>query len=268
MARLAKHKVHAALEKAAQNILNASGDDPIVSRKDIRTKLKDLTGVEQQLTSIFYRFMDHRDAKPGARITKTDVDGTLAYAKETLVDAYDVNNNGLSAAEIADMSLTARLAVRYAKLQDELEEGELTTDQLANRLTELGDGLYFPAWANEADAYLSVFRKDADLQDLTQEMFSATLGLDSSNPVEAIELWHQGRANYEWIFDNYEDYEKGTELESFKTLHAFMETHLTHITHVVVGLDGLRPDSEYPVYFVGLTPGGDILGFKTTTIWT
>ena len=89
MARLAKQKVHAALEKAAANILDAAGDDPIVSRKDIRQKLKTLAGVEQQLTSVFYRFMDRRDAKPGARITKKDIDETLAYAKERLVDAYD-----------------------------------------------------------------------------------------------------------------------------------------------------------------------------------
>jgi hypothetical protein len=267
MARLAKQKVHAALEKAAQNILDAAGDDPIVSRKDIRRKLNELEGTEQLLTSIFYRFMDHRDAKPGARITKKDIDGTLAYAKEKLVDAYDKNNNGLSASEIAKMSLTARLAVRYAKLQDQASE-EMTTDKLQNSLEELGKDLYFPAWANESDAYLSVFRQDADLQELTQENFSTALGLDSSNNEEAIQLWHQGRLEYQWIFDLYEDYEQLAALESFKTLHTFMEAQLSHITHIVVGLDGARPDSEYPVYFVGLTPTGDILGFQTTTIWT
>lgn len=267
MARLAKQKVHAALEKVAQNILDSAGDDPIVSRKDIRRKLKDLAGTEQLLTSIFYRFIDHRDSKPGARITKKDIDETLDYAKEKLVDAYDINNNGLSAAEIAKMSLTARLAVRYAKLQDQ-GGGALTTDMLYDRLIELGDGLYFPAWANEMNSHLSVFRKDADLQTLTKENFSSTLGLDPSNPAEAIEIWQQGRSRYEWIFEVYADFDQLTDLESFKTLHVFMEKHFTHITHIVVGRDGLRPDSEYPVYFVGLSPEGDILGFETTTVWT
>ncbi len=268
MARLAKQKVYAALEKAAQNILDASGDDPIVSRKDIRAKLMELEGVEQQLTNIFYRFIDHRDAKPGARITRKDIEDALDYAKETMVDAYDENNNGLSAAEIAQMSLTARLAVRYAKLQDQLSEEGNSTDALFKKLEELGDGLYFPAWANEADAYLSVFRKDADLQTLTQASFSATMGLNSSNPAEAIQLWHQGRSGYEWIFENYENYEMLVELESFKTLHSYMEKHLTHLTHVVVGLDGYGIDSQYPVYFLGLSPDGDLLGFSTFTVWT
>jgi hypothetical protein len=267
MARLAKQKVHAALEKAAQNILDAAGDDSIVSRKDIRRKLEALEGIEQQLTGVFYRFMDHRDSKPGARITKKDIDDNLAYAKEKLVDAYDVNDNGLSAAEIANMSFTARLAVRYAILQDQAVE-EVTTDKLYDSLFELGDGLYFPAWANESDAYLSVFRKDADLKELTPENFSSTLGLDPSDQQQAIQFWHQGRPNYEWIFEQYEEYEQLVALESFKTLHMFMEKHLTHITHIVVGLDGVRNNSEYPVYFVGLTPDGDILGFETTTIWT
>jgi hypothetical protein len=268
MARLAKSKVHAALEKAAQNILEAAGDDPVVSRKDIRKKLKELEWPEKQLTSIFYRFIDHRDYKPGARITQKDIEETLAYSKEKLVDAYDVNNNGLSAAEIEKMSLTARLAVQYAILKDQTTTLETTTDNLYNSLTELGEGLYFPAWANEADAYLSIFRKDADLQELTQENFSAALGLDSSNPVEAIQFWHQGRQNYEWIFENYENYDQLADMESFKTLNNFMTQYLTHITHIVVGIDGYSPTSEYPVYFVGLTPEGDILGFQTSTVWT
>lgn len=268
MARLAKNKVHAALEKAAQHILDAAGNDPFVSRKDIRSKLLELEGTEQLLTSTFYRFMDHRDAKPGARITQKDVDSTLAYAKEKLIDAYDENNNGLSAQEIAKMSLIGRLAVRLAKLQDQQSSAELTTDQIYDKLFELGDGLYFPAWANEADAYLSTFRQDAELTELTKENVSSPLGYDPTKPEEMIQLWHQGRAEYEWIFENYESYEAFAELESFKTLHTFMESHLTHITHIVFGLDGVRPDSEYPVYFVGLTSTGDILGFQTTTIWT
>ncbi len=267
MARLAKQKVYAALEKAAQNILDAAGNDPIISRKDIRRRLIHLEGIEQQLTSVFYRFMDHRDAKPGARITKKDIDDTLAYAKEKLVNAYDVNNNGLSAAEIAKMPFLARLAVRYVILQAQIKK-EMTTDKIYDSLFELGNGLYFPAWANEADAYLSVFRKDADLKELTPESFSSTLGLNPANNEEAIQLWHQGRSDYEWIFELYEEYEQLAAFESFKTLHIFMEKHLTQLTHIVVGLDGARSDSQYPVYFVGLTPDGDILGFETVTIWT
>ena len=267
MARLSKQKVHAAFDKAAAIILSAAGDDPVVSRKDIRDKLLELEGVEQQLVNIFYKLIDRQDSKPGARVTKADIDRTLAFAKEKMVDAYDVNNNGLSKDEIEQMSLTARLAVRYAQLLDQEPAGD-SSDAIFQGLTELGDGLYFPAWANEADAYLNPFRVDANLESLTPEAFSTALGLDASTPPEQIQFWHQGRSNYEWIFENYEAYEALAELESFKALHSYMEQHLTHLTHVLVGMDGTRPSSEYPVYFVGLSPEGDILGFETITIWT
>jgi hypothetical protein len=147
MARLSKQHVYAALEKAAANILSAAGDDPFVSRKDIRLKLRQLPGIERSLTDMFYRFIDKRDYKPGARVTKKDVDATLAYSKEKLIDKYDVNNNGLAEDEIKEMSLTAQLAVRYAQmLQAYAEEGPVeTTAQLKKVLAHLGEGLYFPA---------------------------------------------------------------------------------------------------------------------------
>lgn len=272
MARLAKQHVYAALEKAAQNILAARGDDPFVSRKDIRLKLQELSGVEQQLTSIFYRFMDHRDHKPGARITQTDVDSTLAYAKKKLIDKYDVNNNGLSQEEIREMSLTARLAVRLAKMMQEEEEeiaeesGE--TKKILATLKTLGEGLYFPAWANESDAFLATFHAAANLERLSPETFAATLGLSPVDPAEAVYFFQQGVEELWWIFDNYADFETETYPEQFQTLLDFMVSNLKDITHIIVGRDGQRDSSQYPVYLVGLTPDGDIVGFETYTVWT
>lgn len=270
MARLAKTHVYAALERAAQNILSAAGADPFVSRRDIRNKLRELGGVEQQLTDIFYRFMDHRDSKPGARITQTDVDETLAYAKEKLVDAYDLNNNGFSKDEVEKMSLTGRLAVQFARILKAggTSGGIETTEDILDVLKDLGEGLYFPAWANEADAVLKLFHREAQLEALTPETFSATLGLDPGNPAEEVYFFDQGRVAYSWIFDHYAESMDGFYFTDFMNLHRFMEEHLRDITHIIVGQDGLREDSEYPVYFVGLTPDGDIVGFETTTVWT
>ena len=267
MARLSKKHVHAALDRAAANILSARGDDPFVSRKDIRQKLRELSGVEQQLTSIFYRFMDHRDAKPGARITAADVQDTLAYAKNKLIDKYDVNNNGLSKEEIAEMSFTARLAVRLARIMlAEQEPAGKSTQEILAALKTLGDGLYFPAWANEADAYLQLFHREAELTSLTPENFAATLGLNTDDPAEEVYIFQQGVEELYWIFENYESYEEDP--EQFQTLLDYMITNLTGITHIIVGQDGWRSTSEYPVYLVGIAPEGDLIGFETSTIWT
>ena len=268
--RLAKEHVYAALDKAADNILGAAGDDPFVSRRDIRGKLEELSGVEKQLTDIFYRFMDHRDSKPGARITKADVTDTLVYAKEKLIDAYDRNNNGLSKEEISKMSLTGKLAVRFGRLLKEADETKdrKSTEEILRILKELGEGLFFPAWANEADAFLSVFSQSADLKRLTAEGFAASLGLDTSNPAEEVYFFHQGLSELSWILDQYRDWDMGEYAERFQTLLDFMLANLTDLTHIIIGQDGYSSTSEYPVYFVGLAPDGDIVGFETSTIWT
>ncbi|MEL6142520.1 MAG: nuclease, partial [Bacteroidota bacterium] len=139
MARISKSQVHAALDIAAQHILNARGDDNVISRLDIRQKLRELSGTERNLVDMLYRFIDKRDYKPGARVTKTDVEDTLAYTKVKLINAYDENNNGFSRAEIEKMSTTGKLAVSFAR---ELKARENETT-LLQELRILGEGLYF-----------------------------------------------------------------------------------------------------------------------------
>lgn len=115
MSRIAKTDVHAALQRAANHIMDAAGPDGVASRKDIKAKLAELKGDERELVDTFYRFVDHRDAGSGARITQKDVDRAVVYAKAKLVDKYDLNNNGLSAGEIAEMSRTGQLAAQLAR---------------------------------------------------------------------------------------------------------------------------------------------------------
>ena len=115
MPRISKTDVHAALERAARHIQDSAGPDGRVSRDDIQAKLSTLKGTERNLVDIFFRFIDHRDHVAGAQITKKDIDSAVEYAREKLIDKYDVNNNGLSQSEIAEMSTTGQLAVQLAK---------------------------------------------------------------------------------------------------------------------------------------------------------
>jgi len=115
MPRIAKADVHAALQRAADHILDAARPDGRVSRRDIKDKVQTLGGTERALVDIFYKFIDHRDAAPGAQVTKKDIDRAVAYANEKLVDKYDLNSNGLSKDEISRMSTTGQLAVRLAR---------------------------------------------------------------------------------------------------------------------------------------------------------
>ncbi len=115
MPRIAKSDVNAALARAATTISRAGVPDGRTSRAELKAALSSLSGPERALTEVFFRFVDHRDFRAGAQVTKTDVDRAVSYAKEKLVAKYDLNRNGLSAAEVKSMSLTGKLAVDLAR---------------------------------------------------------------------------------------------------------------------------------------------------------
>lgn len=115
MPRIAKTDVNRALEMAANRIKDAGGSDGRVSRAEITSALKGLTGTEKKLTDVFFKFIDHRDFKTGAQVTSKDVDRAVKYAKTTMIAKYDLDNNGLSPSEVKKMSLTGKLAVTLAK---------------------------------------------------------------------------------------------------------------------------------------------------------
>jgi hypothetical protein len=126
MSRISKSDVYGAFERAAANIVSANSDpksNSPISRADVKAKLKDLSGTEKSMTDMFYRFVDHRDHREGARVTRSDVSKALAYAKEHMVDSYDKNNNGLSRGEISKMSNTAKLAVKFSQEQKASKAG-------------------------------------------------------------------------------------------------------------------------------------------------
>ncbi|MDP1917521.1 MAG: hypothetical protein Q8L14_14870 [Myxococcales bacterium] len=115
MPNVSRASIHHALDRAAKTITAAAGNDGRASRAEVTQKLKELTGVERQLVDTFYRFIDHRDAKPGAVVTKSDVAKALAEAKDKLVSAYDLDRNGLSPAERAKMGKVGQLAATLAE---------------------------------------------------------------------------------------------------------------------------------------------------------
>jgi hypothetical protein len=274
MPRLSKKDVHAALEKAANNILSARGDDPIVSRKDIRLKINQLEGTERKLTEIFYRFMDHRDYKAGARITAKDVESTLEYAKKHLIDNYDLNQNGLSKTEIEKMSLTGKLAVKFAReLKNAgLEESIKTSEDILEILSNIGNGLLFLGYGSEADLDLEPFHRDAALTELNVDTFSAAMGLDPDNIHEELAIFEPSLNRFEdWMLSGYFEIDmrrENIELPRVIELIQFMKTNLKDLSIAIVGRDESTVDSEHPAYWVGIGPDGDIVGFKSAVVWT
>ncbi len=116
MPNVSRKAIHNVLDQAARTILTAGGADGRASRADVTKKLKELTGTERALVDTFFKYVDHRDTRPGASVTKSDVAKALAEAKAKLVSAYDLDGNGLSPAERAKMGKVGQLAAQIAEL--------------------------------------------------------------------------------------------------------------------------------------------------------
>lgn len=269
MSRVSKQLVHEALDRIGVLILEAGGPDGIVSRKDLREKLKTLDGIEKNLTERFYHFMDHRDYRPGARITQRDVEDTLAYSKEKLIDAYDLNNNGLSRGEVAQMSVLGQWAVEYALALKHGADGP-TDEELVSTMGELSKGLFFFAFGSEADETMETFQQEVLMENLNMDSFSHALQLDQNDPAEFIVRYVEDTRDLHTRFQD-QHLRFNPELgQRAVQLIQLMDQHLTQIRVFILGKDNWQeyPRADHPVYWIGLSKERNLIGLKTQVIWT
>lgn len=265
MARLAKHHVHAALDRAAAHIVAAGGDDGRVSRR----YLEGLRGAERGLVAMLYRFTDHRDAAPGAQVTRSDVEATVAYTKAKLVDAYDLNRNGLSQAEIERISTTAKLAVSLARalkrqaVEDSIDAGA----QLADEIGQLTPGLIFDDFGTEgtSEGFTAVHREASldPLAPLDAATVAVTLGLDANDPAQAIVRFITDLDDF---FADLRELHRQLEQAPWTRADALVDLMQASLRSTVAAIVGLEP--QLPVYIVGVAPDGDLVGLRSTVIWT
>ncbi|MCB0633164.1 MAG: nuclease A inhibitor family protein [Saprospiraceae bacterium] len=269
MSRISKNSVHAALERAADIILSATTGDPFISRRDIRNKLEELQGEEKALVGHFYRFVDARDAKKGARVTKKDVEAALLYTKEKVLDKYDLNNNGFSKAEIDNMSTLGKLTVAFAThlKRVALAIESKTPEDIAQKLTELTDGVFFTGFGSEGDEPVEVIHLQTDLDYLDAQALADALGYDTSTPEGTIEkqYTYSPELNFELIDSIYftdDDYGIRT-----NEVVRYMTAYLTDLIVVIFGEDLVAPP-QHPWYWAGIAKDGSIIGLQSQVIWT
>lgn len=159
MPNVSRASIAHVLDRAAKTITDAAGPDGRASRADVTKKLKELTGTERTLVDTFFRFMDHRDARAGASVTAKDIKAALADAKTKLVNAYDLDRNGLSPEERAKMGQVGQLAATIAET--------FRTPSYAAR--EAAEVLVTPKWTPNALPSVDV----ADLSSSARKSFEA-----------------------------------------------------------------------------------------------
>lgn len=264
MSRIAKADVHASLERIAQTIIQAGGEDGRISRADMAAQLETMDGTDRALADIFFRFIDHRDYKPGATVTAKDVNRAVEYSKEKLIDKYDLNNNGLSKSEISEMSRTGQLAVQLAKEIDAAGDvGPTSGEALSKQFEMIADGLLY---ISEGDfPYEAISLPKTDSGEHTVESFRDAMGIGAD-----VEISMSGAADVDEFFALYQDTEDGYgydegEVQQYKDLETAMKSNLTDLKMIHVGGDDVV---EGQVYIVGTAPDGSLAGLETSRVWT
>lgn len=291
--RVAKPLVHTALDKAAANLKNAKGNDPNVSRADVSKATKAITSdAERALTEQFFKFIDAREPAAGARVTDKDIDKAVVYAKQHIIDKYDINGNGISKEEIGKMSRLGRLAVDFAielkktgaagGTPTALPATQLGKDIAAAALLKDGSTVNYVSESDYPVTFVSaplpstydaksvmgafstlmlgdVFKGEADLRAMTAEMFSpaeTTARLDNMAAV-----------------DDPADPASVEIGAAFSKVKKLVEDNLTDLRLVKVGpkaADGSLADDNglYNYLVVGKTRDGQLAGVSFGSVET
>jgi len=288
MARIAKADVNRALKLAADTIVKAGGNDGRTSRADMKAALKTLQPKERALADIFFKFIDNRDFKKGAQVTRTDVTKAVAYAKQHMVAKYDLNNNGLSKSEISKMSLTGRRAVDLAKALKAAGttggDAGMSVADFKKAITENSKDLTYTSEADYSPEAIS--GKPANAQGVTEANVRAAFGAklgefyaddDMKLSDLAFELYSPSEsASYIKDLgtprvDDDEWYQK--EARGFAVLNGLVAKNLTDVRVMRVGPKGddgkLEQDAGlYGMMIIGKAKDGQLAGYMFGSVET
>ncbi|MFN3197689.1 MAG: nuclease A inhibitor family protein [Bradymonadia bacterium] len=257
MARIAKSAVHAAIEQAARQIAQAAGRDGVTTPSEMEAHLEHLTGPEHALVDIFYRFVQHRSHRHDAPVTVEMAEKAVEYAKQKLIDQYDVNFNGLSRSEIANMSSTGQHAVELAQEMAN-PEGDLSGTRLAERFAELAEGLTF---TSEIDASYEAFylppRTDAPAHD--KHSFMAAVGIAEDTPITV-----QPAGYFFRVYTDPSMHRDPQDGARYERLEKLMRAYLDKLGLIRVG-DSRGKSGD--VYIAGHAQDGSFVGLKTHREW-
>jgi hypothetical protein len=258
VSRIAKSEVNAAFEWAAAQITEAGGRDGITSRAEIRRKIAELTGAERDLVDFFYRFIVRRDGNPSERVDRGDIEAALKAAREQLVAAFDTNDNGLSADEVAAMPPLGRLAVKVARHR------QRSGEELSLHFEALAFNLVLDDFGTElTNEHFLSFHAPAQLESLNAQSFIATLGLKTDDPKERIARIESAADFFRRLVEHHTP---GQTAQAVALAQA-MQSTLADLHVYILGQD---PEGGpiHPVYIVGVAPDGSLAGLRARVRWS
>lgn len=256
------------LHNTADHLKDAAGEDKIISRKDLREKLQELSGGEQAFLDVFFQFLKELEESDRGRVTTSDVDRGVEMIKEHLLPHYELSPDDLSAGEAEDMSdaLPMGLALGVQLKRTAEEENNLSSEEIFNLLNELTPDLFFDYLGSEASEPIEAVQVEVDIRSLTPETFAKALNLDANDPKDKIERFVDAEPFFLVFVEQHAQF--GLE-EQAAAIAGLMQDQLEQNKIVVLGEDynpNVPPD--HPVYVVGVAEDGQLVGFKSKVIWT
>lgn len=266
MSRLARSDLNAALDRAAARLLSAADDEGVASRRDIRAALVATHERDRGLVGALYRFVDHLDALPGAEVTRDDVEEAVAFARESLGELLDLEHNGLSGDEVERLSETGRVALQLALELKSAATRPLSGPALVRRLADLSSGLLFDDLGTEAtDAALEVafFPRPVPRG---PDGVRLALGLTADAPGQQLARYECAQASLDRLVSL--NGVVGHHRPRARELVRELRTSLDDLVLVVVGADLPEVDPLHPVYVLGRDIEGNLVGLRSSVVWT
>lgn len=263
------------LYHVATMIRQAAKDDLITSKKDADGFASKLflegRGTEALALRTFYGFIDHQNAKPGARITDADITKAVDYATAHLLENKDLNGNGYSKGEIAKFSTSAKAFLIIGQM---VEAGVLGSAMpldgkgVQKLLSQSVKGQDFDQMGSEGGQSLKAVHRDGKFAQVDEASFRKAFDM----PKKSIQVFEKFKAEdlRTFIENNSMSWgPTGAKADAAKQDKAFETTALLRsLTDLKVIVTGKGDEGLLATYIVGLAPDKSMVGVQTGVVWT
>lgn len=253
-----------------------SGADLILSRRDLQTLTDRLTNdgraAEALAVETFGNFIGHRDAGPGARVTDKDITAAVNYARTDMLKAYDDNSNGYARAEVEKMSKSAKAFILLGEMIDKgiIEPSHAPTADGAQRvLSGLVNDQFFDQMGSEAEMPIVAIKGRGKSDSTTVASFREAFDIPNK-PIEVHERF-SGVDLATFIKDNSREYRPGQGFVQTEAAHgAALATSavLRGLEDLKVFVTGVEGESQRTTYIVGRAADDQLVGMRSSVIWT
>lgn len=260
--------IDAALQEAAKHLMRAAGQDEKLSTREIRQKLKSLSGEMRDLTEALYLFVVEIDKQGANHITEKDIEQAVAKVKAEIFPKYIVSEHVMREADQERVKeIAPKTGVNLAlQLYQTARSGQVVpAAQVFVQIQALTQGLFFDYLGSEGSMPIEGVHIPANLTALTEETFAAALGLEANKPEEVIERFREAQTFFPIFVRQHLDFGLDTQAQAIVDL---MVKNLRQHIIVVQGEDNSAVGAEHPVYVVGIADDGSLVGFKSAVIWT